>query len=66
MLPEMNYSNYTELVFVKNDSVIGNFEATFAICNSGKKSAYPMFFYSDAHIYLYLTLYKQGKTKFKF
>ena len=60
----MNYSNYTKFVLVKNDSIIGNFDATFVICNSKENGGDLIFFYSDAHIFSYLTLYKQGKKNY--
>jgi hypothetical protein len=55
--------NQTELLTVRNGSVLGNNDASFVICNSnfGSSRADKINFFSDAHAFTYLTLYKQSK-----
>jgi hypothetical protein len=61
--------NHTRLVTVRNGSVLGNDNASYLICNSdffGPGGANKINFYSDAHAFSYLNLYKQSKEKIDF
>ncbi len=56
-------NNHTDEVAVRNDSVLGSYNASFLICNSdfGDGGADTITFFSDAHVFTFLTLYKQSK-----
>jgi hypothetical protein len=60
--------NQTEYITVRNGSVLGNNEASSVICNSnfGSSGADTLNFFSDAHAFTYLTLYKQSKEEAHF
>jgi len=60
--------NQTELITVRNGSVFGNNEASSVICNSnfGSSGADTLNFFSDAHAFTFLTLYKQSKEEAHF
>jgi hypothetical protein len=56
-------NNHTEELDVRNGSVFGSYNASFLICNSdfSYAGADTISFFSDAHIFSFLTLYKQSK-----
>ncbi len=56
-------NNHTEELDVRTDSVLGSYNASFLICNSDFSfvGADTISFFSDAHIFSFLTLYKQSK-----